>query len=60
MAKKTGKSDGNTMTRGDFIAFLSSATPEEINKVILERGKPRKIIDPLIYYEKKDKKQGGK
>ena len=44
----------------DFIDFLASASPEEVNKLILEKGKPRKLIQPLIFFDEKDKTIGDK
>lgn len=41
----------------DFIEFLASATPEEINNYIQEKGKPRKVFYPLIYHPKKSKEE---
>ena len=36
-------------TRKDnFLTLLASMTPEEVNQLILEKGKERKLIDPLI------------
>ena len=46
-----------TMKKEDFISFLSSATPEEINNYIQEKGKPRKVFCPLFYNEKKSKEE---
>lgn len=60
MNKKPNKPEKPAITKNDFIAFLSSATPEEINNVIAERGKPAKRINPIIFYDKREKKQGGK
>ena len=38
-----------TYTKEDFIKILASATPQEINKIISERGKePNKI--PLVVF----------
>ena len=37
----------------DFIDFLASASPEEVNKLILEKGKPRKLIAPMIFFKDK-------
>lgn len=42
--------------KDDFIQFLSSATPEEVNKLILEKGKPRKLIEPMVFFKEKDEK----
>lgn len=48
-----------TIEREDFIDFLASATPEEVNQYILEKGKPPKLIEPMIFFdrEKTDDKQ---
>lgn len=42
------------LERDNFIQFLASSTPEEINEYILQRGKPPKLIEPIIFFEKKD------
>ena len=34
--------------KDNFLTLLASMTPEEINQLILEKGKERKLIDPLI------------
>ncbi len=36
----------------DFIAFLSQATPEDLNKLIAEKGKPPKLVDPIFFFDK--------
>lgn len=41
-----------TVTRENFIKFLSEATPEEVNQLIAEKGKPRKLIEPMIFYDR--------
>lgn len=51
------KNNNYKMKKEDFIEFLSQATPEEINKYILEKGKPRKLIDPLVYFKKDEVKE---
>lgn len=43
----------NKICREDFIDFLASATPEEVNKYITEKGKPRKLIEPFVYFKSK-------
>ena len=53
MAKKTTK---NKIEKDDFIQFLASSSPEEINKFIEEKGKPRKLIEPMIFFNKSDDK----
>lgn len=47
---KKPKKSFPTVKKEDFIKFLSSATPEEINKLISEKGKPRKLIEPLVFF----------
>ncbi len=46
------------MDKDDFIEFLASATPEEVNALIEEKGKPRKLINPIIFFD--DKKNNKK
>lgn len=49
------------MDKDDFIEFLASATPEEVNALIAEKGKPRKLINPIIFFDdKKDDKKNEK
>lgn len=49
---KNNKPKNYSISKENFIDFLSRTSPEEINKYILEKGKPRKLIDPIIYYKK--------
>ena len=42
------------INKDDFIQFLSSATPEEIDALIKEKGKPRKPVEPMVFFNKKD------
>lgn len=37
------------ISKSDFIKELSSMTREDINKIILEKGKPIKPISPVIF-----------
>lgn len=56
MPKRT-KSVG-VISKTNFINFLASATPEEVNKYILEKGKPKKLIQAIIFlddYTKEEK-----
>lgn len=53
MAKKAKKKDKPSVDREDFIAFISSMTPAEINKLIEEQGKPPKLIEPLFFLPSK-------
>jgi hypothetical protein len=45
---KDGKLD-----KENFIEQLSSATPEDLNRMILERGKPPKLYSPIYFYRGK-------
>ena len=44
------------MSKDNFIDFLASATPEEINQYIIEKGKPGKLIDPMNIRKKENSK----
>ena len=50
MAKPT-KAPKPVIQKQDFIKFLASATPEEINRYIAEKGKPGRLIEPIIFFE---------
>ena len=50
---KTIKSSKPVIEKQDFIKFLASATPEEINKYIVEKGKPCRLVEPIIFFENK-------
>ncbi len=43
------------ISKNDFIDFLISASPAEVNKYILEKGKKPKPITPVIFFNKKKK-----
>ena len=45
-----------TIDKDAFLKFLASSSPEEINQYILNKGKPPKLIEPLIYIERNDDK----
>ena len=45
-----------TIDNDAFLKFLASSSPEEINQYILNKGKPPKLIEPLIYIERNDDK----
>ena len=36
------------VSKTNFLTLLASMTPEEVNQLILEKGKERKLIDPLV------------
>ena len=46
----------NSITKDNFIEFLANATPEEVNQYILEKGKPRKLVEPMIFFKDKQNK----
>lgn len=52
---KKEKSESFEIGRDDFINFLATSTPEEINKFIKEKGKPKKLIEPMIFFNKDNK-----
>ena len=37
----------------DFIDFLASATPEDLNRMILQEGKPPKPYSPIYFFRQK-------
>lgn len=41
------------ISKDNFIEFLASASPTEVNKYILEKGKKPKPITPIIFFKKK-------
>lgn len=47
--KKIKKSNTSSIPKEDFIKILSFATPEEINSIIKNRGKPIKPITPAYF-----------
>ena len=48
MEKKVDNKEKKEINKENFLTLISSMTPEEINQLILERGKERKLIDPLV------------
>ena len=44
------------INKDDFIHFLSNASPEEVNRLIIEKGKPRKLIEPMVFFKEKNEK----
>lgn len=50
---KSKKETNPKIDKEDFIDFLCHATPQEINEMILNRGKPRKLYCPFYVFENK-------
>lgn len=48
--KKEKKQD--KIDKEDFINYLAHATPEDLNKLIIEKGKPPKLIEPIFFFDK--------
>jgi len=49
------KNNKDTVSKDDFISFLASSTPEELNKLIETKGKPPKLICPMFFFPRDDK-----
>lgn len=49
-----------TIEKDNFIEFLASASPEEVNQYILEKGKPPKLIEPMIFFDKSKEMKSNK
>lgn len=43
----------NIIEKEDFIAFLANSTPQDLNKLIEEKGKPKRLIDPFFPFPPK-------
>lgn len=50
-SKKKSNKTIDINKKNNFINFLLSATEEDINKLILEKGKPPKLIKPMFFYK---------
>ena len=50
MAKKEKNKNVDRIDKNNFISFLSSMTPVEINKLIEDKGKSPKPICPMFFY----------
>lgn len=55
--KKSNSSKKPSINKNDFIEFLASATPEEVNQYILEKGKPRKPVWPMFFFPRKEEQE---
>lgn len=49
-----------SISKENFIDFLSSATPEQINDLIVKKGKPPKIYTPLFIYKRPEDREPNK
>ena len=55
--KKNNSPKKPSINKNNFIEFLASATPEEVNQYILEKGKPRKPVWPMFFFPKEDQEK---
>ncbi len=53
---KNQKDKKMVISKDNFIDFLANSTPEEVNKFILEKGKPRKLIEPMVFFKSRNEK----
>lgn len=49
---KSKKPSKPSVEKEDFIYFLSHSTPQELNQLILEKGKPHKPYCPISFSRK--------
>lgn len=56
MAKKI-KFNENNINKENFIEFLSQMSPQEINELISNRGKPIKLIEPIYTFRNDNSKE---
>lgn len=57
MSKKS--STDKKIDRDNFIEFLASATPAELNKLIEEKGKPPKEWSPIYFFRHPEQIENG-
>ena len=55
--KKNNSPKKPSINKNDFIEFLASATPEEVNRYILEKGKPKKPIWPMFFFPREEEQE---
>ena len=46
------KNKKETISKDNFIEFLANSTPEDVNNLIKEKGKPPRMICPIFFYPK--------
>lgn len=51
---KKEKQQSYAISKENFIDFLANATPEEVSQLIIEKGKPRKLIEGMIFFKRND------
>ena len=51
VAMDKNKSCKKEINKDNFIDFLCQSTPEDLNKLILEEGKPIKAYNPIILFD---------
>lgn len=56
MSKKLKKIDIMKVNKNNFIDFMTQATPEELNELILKRGK-RKLYEPFYVFKDNTSKE---
>lgn len=49
------KQDLQRIDKENFIDFLVQSTPEDLNRLIQEKGKPKKPYTPVFIYKNKEK-----
>lgn len=50
------KKEKQKLAKENFIDFLAHATPEDINQLILEKGKPKKPYTPVFFFNNENQK----
>lgn len=50
--KTSEKNKKPSIPKQDFIEFLANAKPDEINDYIRDKGKPRKLCEPMYFFPK--------
>lgn len=57
MAKKNNT---KLISKDNFINFLASSSPEEINNYIAEKGKPRKLYEAMIFEDNEEETENAR
>lgn len=52
---KQDKKGKFSIKKENFIEFLANSSPEEVNRYIAEKGKPPRLIEPVIFYKRDEK-----